>query len=124
MRKIFIVAVYVLNGLAVFSQEKFLNGFIVKAEGDTLRGQVAYRKWDRNPVRITFRKSETSAPEIYYPLQVRSFSVADEYYEGAVVDVDISPYKIGELDQKSEPDFVKDTVFLQVLVREQRICFT
>jgi hypothetical protein len=52
----------------------------------------------------------------YSPMAIRSFSVAGEYYESGVVDVEISPITIESLSSQSAPEYVKDTVFMQALV--------
>ncbi len=100
--------------------QRYQPGFIVETNRDTVKGFIEYKRWDRSPVEIFFKKSLEASEEVYDPLEIKSFSVANETYESAVVDVDVSPHKIGELSYVSTPDFVKDTVFLLVLVRGEK----
>lgn len=100
-----------------FAQQNFQPGFIVKQKGDTIRGFIDYRRWDRNPDRISFRESSTSEPEEYPAWNLKSFFVADEFYEGAIVEVDMSPQRADQLTENPLPVYAKDTIFLLVLVR-------
>ena len=100
--------------LQLVAQSNYQAGFVVTNNGDTLDGSIDYKRWDRSPGRISFKTSSES--KVYAPLDIKSFMVANETYVSAIVDVDISPFKIGELDDVSQPIFSKDTVFLQSLI--------
>lgn len=98
--------------------KNYLPGYIVKINGDTLRGSIRYRRWDKNPRSIVF--SWEGRQVDYHPGAIRAFFVADEHYESGVVDVDTSPVQLRDLTENREPVFVRDTVFLQSLFRGQK----
>jgi len=100
------------------AQSNYQTGFVVTNNGDTLDGSIDYKRWDRSPGRISFKTSSES--KVYAPLDVKSFMVANETYVSAIVDIDTSPFKIGELDGVSQPIFSKDTVFLQSLIEGEK----
>jgi hypothetical protein len=86
-----------------------------------LKGFIDYRRWDRSPGKIRFKNTVQTSE--YLPLQIKAFSVAGENYISAAVDVDNSPYKLGFLDTSPMPNFVRDTVFLQVLIQGTKSLF-
>lgn len=121
MRKFYLcVAGILLGSSACLAQKNYLPGFIIKSPGDTLKGFIEYKRWDRSPLKIFFKKLLEEKPTEYTPIQIKSFGVANENYESAIVDVDASPHKIAELSQTSTPEFIRDTVFLQILVQGEK----
>jgi hypothetical protein len=106
--------VWSLNGLA---QENYQSGFVVSNNNDTTRGFIDYSAWDRNPETLEFKTSENSNPQQYSPQDIKSFSVVGEHYQSAIVDVDVTPHKLDALERNLTPRYVRDTVFLQVIVR-------
>ena len=100
------------------AQSNYQQGFVVENNGDTVKGSIDYKRWDRSPTKITFKSVAQS--KVYAPLDIKSFKVADEIYISAVVDVDRSPYKITELDNSPYPIYEKDTVFLQSLIQGEK----
>lgn len=102
------------------AQVNFQPGYVVQLNGDTIRGSIEYERWDRNPRKITFKPTSGSNSVTYYPSQVRSFSVSDEIYEGGIVEVDTSPFRLRDLDQSPFPSYVKDSVFLLSLIQAEK----
>lgn len=98
------------------AQGDYQAGYVVNPKGDTVQGVIEFKRWDRNPQKINFKSSAGSTPVEYHPFKIRSFAVAGEIYESGIVDVDLSPYKLRDLDQSPLPSYVKDTVFLQSLI--------
>lgn len=107
----------------LLAQHGYVQGYIVNHAGDTLRGKIDYGGWDKNPLTVTLRGDGSSVPAVYHPIDIRSFYVAQEFYESAILDVDTSAYKIAELNESSSPAYKKDTIFLQVLVRGEKSLF-
>ena len=95
--------------LQLVAQNNYQPGFVVENNGDTVKGSIDYKRWDRSPTKISF-KSVTQS-KVYSPLDITSFKVANEIYISAIVDVDRSPHKIAEADNSPNPIYEKDTVF-------------
>jgi hypothetical protein len=110
----------VLSFFGAFSQKEYQSGYVVMTAGDTVRCLIAYKRNDENPSVITVKKSEGDAENQYDVSTITAFSVAGETYERAIVDVDISPYKIDRLDSSPIPTLKRDTVFLLILVRGEK----
>ena len=104
--------------LQLVAQNNYQPGFVVENNGDTVKGSIDYKRWDRSPTKIAF-KSVTQS-KVYAPLDIKSFQVANENYVSAIVDVDRSPHKIAEVDNSPNPIFEKDTVFLQSLIHGEK----
>jgi hypothetical protein len=101
-------------------QENFLPGFLVSLKGDTIKGLVDYRNWDRNPEKISFKETAAGITSEYYPLQIKSFVVLDESYESAVVQTETSSDDTKFLSHDKNLEIVSDTTFLQVIVRGKK----
>jgi hypothetical protein len=112
----------VFVSITAFSQNDYMPGHIVNLSGDTLRGQIHNGKGQQNPLSIKFKK-DTDPEIIYYPKNIKAFKVSEDSYISAVVDVDTSPIKISELTSSPNPIYLKDTVFLKVLVRGDKNLF-
>ncbi len=111
---LFAAFIHEING------QSFQAAYIVQANGDTVKGFIEYKHWDRSPLETSFKKSLEGAAIRYKPLQISAFSVANENYEGVIVDIDVSPHRLAELSYSPSPDLVKDTVFLQILVQGEK----
>jgi len=96
-------------------QQNFKDGYVVNLNNDTVKGQINYRNWDKNPTRVEFRKDAAAKAVYYKPIEINAFNVAEENYISAIVSVEKSPYKTNELSNSADFEFVKDTVFLEVL---------
>lgn len=101
--------------------QNFQPGFIIDLKGDTIKGQIDYKRWDRNPKSITFRQEVQTST--FHPNEIQSFSVESENYQSAIVDVDVSPYKPNDLTQSPEPEYKRDTVFLQSVFQGKKNLF-
>ncbi|HEX8039103.1 MAG TPA: hypothetical protein VF490_08115 [Chryseosolibacter sp.] len=69
---------------------------------------------------------ENGAKEIvsYGPAQLRSFSVAGEFYESATVDVDTSEFRVEKLSYDPAPQYKRSLVFLQsFFLGEKRLLY-
>lgn len=102
--------------LPSFGQENYQPGYIVSLAGDTIYGQVDYRNWELNPDKIYFQDESDKVKRSYTPLDVRAFSVQDEFYIRAIVQAEKSPYKTNTLNDVAEVTLSIDTIFLQTLV--------
>src|SRR5688572_12361665 len=104
--------------IQLVAQGNYQPGFVVENNGDTVKGSIDYKRWDRSPTKITFKSVTQSI--VYSPLDIKSFTVTNEVYISAIVDVDRSPFKITELDNSPNPSYEKDTVFLQSLIQGEK----
>jgi len=105
----------VLAFFGVSGQRNFKPAYVVNNSGDTVKGSIDYRHWDKNPERISFKGSNGNTEE-YLPLTIKGFFVEGNHYESAIVDVEQSPTQLRDLDHSHALILKKDTVFLQKLI--------
>ena len=103
--------------LCAYGQENFLPGYIIDLKGDTTKGFIDYRNWDKNPKDVVFRNDTDGIKSTYKPLDIREFRVLDELYESAIVEIETSPVLTAKLKPDPELYFAIDTTFLQTVIR-------
>ncbi len=115
MLKNIVSLVLLLFSLFTFSQQNYLPGYVINTNGDTLKGFIDYRNWDRNPSEINFKSELENGNRAFTPLDIIEFGVHDEIYIGRIIDIETSP----EMPKREKPDselhLRLDTVFLQAL---------
>src|SRR5215469_3789841 len=99
---------------SLYAQKNLLDGYIVKKNGDSLRGLIDYRDWGINPQYIDFlvKNSEKSIP--FSADDLRAFGVNGDRYES--YHLHISPYVLHPENLTSQLDIptpYDTTVFLQ-----------
>jgi hypothetical protein len=99
-----------------YGQAKFLPGYIIKPNGDTLYGLIDYRNWSVNPEKISFKKQPKDDKSVCTSDDIIGFGVAGEIYIKAIVGIDESKTNTNDLEYTAEVNPVYDTVFLQTLV--------
>lgn len=97
MRLVCIVLLLALPA-AVIAQSNYHQGYVLKNNGDTLKGYVDYREWERSPKSIEFKLSKTDKdPMEFTPQSIREFRITGmEYY--------ISYTGIVSMDKTEFPD--------------------
>ena len=58
---------------------------------------------------------------IYSPSQIAAFSVGNEFYESATVEIEVSPEKANEYSFESDFKIENQTAFLQCLVKGEKV---
>jgi hypothetical protein len=75
MRLLF-TALLTTVAISLFAQSNYQPGYIVKNNGDTLKGYIDYREWDRTPKTIQFKviKADKNVSD-WDPQSIRSFGI-------------------------------------------------
>lgn len=107
----------------IFAQNNFQPGYVVTEAGDTLRGKIDYRNWEKNPKTISFLDVESSISREYSPADLTSFAVVDEIYVSALVESEVSSSNTSQLDNTARLQTVQERVFLQTLVQGEKSLF-
>ena len=115
MKLFFGLLIIVLPSLT-FAQSNYQKGYILKNNGDTVKGFINYHEWDKCPLSIDFKTDKKDNKVLQFnPRSVRSFSidgmVTYDTYEGI-----ISMNKTNSLEFRVLDTTIKrDTIFLQQL---------
>ncbi len=120
--KFFYLTLFILVLSESASGQKTRNeGYIITNVGDTIRGLFSAARWNTSPDHVGFESK--GVKKKYKPLDIKSFYVANEFYESAIVNVDHSVANTQNLDYSSTPQFKQDTLFLRVLFRGSKILY-
>ncbi|HLO60297.1 MAG TPA: hypothetical protein VK179_16215 [Bacteroidales bacterium] len=119
---LFIVYWLVVAFQSLYSQENFIEGYIVSTKNDTLYGKIDYREWLQNPERIDFLNSNSKITA-YSPYDILGFNVSGESYKSATVKTEQSPVNTQELNFSPELILKTKTVFLLNLVDGEKQLF-
>jgi hypothetical protein len=115
-----LIVALLMAGSNVVGQVNFQPGYVVSLQGDTLKGYIDYRNWERNPKLISFSETPEGSRQEFHALGIRSFFVSGDLYEGAIVKVETSSTITDGLTYKFEPELRTDTVFVRTLVRGEK----
>jgi len=81
MRMIFLLFATVAGlQITAFSQSKFIRGYIVTHEKDTLKGEICDDIYLRNASIITFRNDEAGAAQNFKPTEIHSCYLSKGYF--------------------------------------------
>ncbi|KUG08049.1 outer membrane beta-barrel protein [Solirubrum puertoriconensis] len=98
------------------AQSDYHPGYIVTQQGDTVRGQIDFQDWRKNPESVTFRSSEGANATNYAPAQIRAFGTSGNVFTSAYVQVETSPRALSSLTTAPEFLLRQDTVFVRTLI--------
>ncbi|MEL7160923.1 MAG: hypothetical protein AAFN92_09195 [Bacteroidota bacterium] len=107
------------------SQSAFLPGYYVDGAGVRHSVELRLNPNQDNPTLLTVRDSQTGTKRELSRDAVTTFGLADGSlrYERFVVDIDRSSTQASDVSTSVKPVFVKDTVFLRVLVTGPAILY-
>jgi hypothetical protein len=99
----------------IFGQSNYHAGYILKAGGDTIKGFINYREWERSPKKIDFKPSMDNAKATAYaPEAIKGFGVYGfERYVSYIGVVTMSSNDISSLSSDIDTSKKIDTLFLK-----------
>src|SRR6185437_5859689 len=103
--------------LSSFAQSNFKPGYVITLKGDTLRGFIDYKEWDKNPVKISFKNnSGDNRTEIFTTENARQFVVSGaECFKRFTVHVSQDQVELASVKQGADTSFITAKVFLRLL---------
>jgi hypothetical protein len=127
MKRIIIRLGIVLIGFILsqksFSQENYLQGYIIKDKSDSIWGFIDYRNWAKNPQIISFKEQIEYQPTSYTPTDLIEFGVKDEIYVSGIVNIETSPIGSNELKEDPALQLESDSAFLQTLFKGNKCLY-
>ncbi|HEY9002177.1 MAG TPA: hypothetical protein VIM89_12550 [Mucilaginibacter sp.] len=96
--KSYLTALFIIIPFILFAQSNYHPGFVVKNNGDTVKGYIDYREWDRTPKSIHFKTNENGNETLEFdPQTIKTFEITGlEHY--------ISYSGLISMDKTSFPD--------------------
>jgi hypothetical protein len=113
--KLYLTALLALLTGALFAQTNYHPGYVVKNNGDTLKGFINYREWDQCPKSIDFKGDKEDRQTLKFdPHMIKSFQIngMETYvtYKG-IISMDRT--KFPDLPQGLDTTKKQDTIFLK-----------
>ncbi|RYY11773.1 MAG: hypothetical protein EOO04_34655, partial [Chitinophagaceae bacterium] len=108
----------ILTSAFAYAQPSYREGFVVDNSGDTSKGWIDYRQWERNPKTISFKKDLSLTTSTQFTIDdLTYFSInGSDRYTRAIVKKDIRPVDLHLVSESDVDSTVTDTVFLRILV--------
>ena len=120
VRNCTLMMLLILVHQTTFCQENFVRGFVVSLQGDTLKGFINYKDWEKNPDAITFKNLNLEVRKRIKPSDIQAFSVGEVQYKSAIVQIEMSDINLNELTKNMELVFKTDTVFLETVIEGKK----
>ncbi|MGW9686270.1 hypothetical protein [Flagellimonas sp. 2504JD1-5] len=99
------------------SQIEFEKGYIVNNSGERIECYIKNAGWSYAPKKIAYKLTKDSEKNIGTIESIKEFSVPGEFkYSRQKVAIDRSSNSIIHLSYDKNPEFVEETLFLEVLV--------
>lgn len=104
-----------------FAQSNFKPGYVVTLKGDTLRGEIDYKEWIKNPKSIYF-KNDAGQVTDYTPANTSAFSIKGiDYYERFIMPISMDETEFSRLHIGPDSTKVIDTVFLRIITKGKNL---
>jgi hypothetical protein len=116
MKNLVLIVSLALTCNVVLSQKNYQPGSVVTLNGEKIAGEIDYKNWKKTPEKILFRKDGSSAAVSYGVNDISSFSVSDDEYKRAIVEIVEREDELNKLRIGDSFPARTDTVFLLALV--------
>jgi len=116
MKKLLIFLVILLP-FSVFAQSNYYAGYVIKSNGDTLKGYIDYHEWAVSPRSINFKINKADRNiQLFDPLTVTGFQINGlETYISYIGDISMNRTNISDLPNDLDTSKIRDTTFLRQL---------
>ena len=106
-----------------FAQKNYIPGYVIKNNSDTLFGFVDYRNWEANPKQIKFKPNIVDNPISFTPTDITEFKVEGDKYVSGIINTEVSPIQIADLNNNPQINLKVDTTFLQTIISGNKSLF-
>jgi hypothetical protein len=110
---------------AIFAQSNYHDGYVIKNNGDTLKGYIDYREWAQCPKSIDFKINKEDKKAIQFnPEVIRKFEIngLETYYSYlGMVSMNGTGIGIGNIPSGLDTSKRQATIFLKQLVTGQHL---
>ena len=97
----------------IFSQKNMVLGYIIKQNGDSIKGKIDDGFWSKNPAKINFSTNDTDIKTYDAVKELQGFGINEKsVYVRKKIAIDITPYENSSLLETSERIIVSDTTLM------------
>lgn len=113
--KFFYLLVFIALPSIVFAQSNYHEGYVLKNNGDTVKGFINYREWERSPKKIDFKLNINSGKATAYDaVAIKGFGIYGmERYISFIGTVTMAPNDFPNLSTGVDTSKQVDTLFLR-----------
>lgn len=121
--KLFYTLSLIAMPLAIFAQTNYHEGYVIKTNGDTLKGFIDYHQWDQNPRSIDFKVNKGDRHALNFnPQTARGFQVMNaETYVAYIGSISMDKNRFPNLPLALDTSRRPDTIFLKQLVKGKNL---
>jgi hypothetical protein len=117
MKGIFYIFLFFAICFNSYSQIEYEKGYYIDNNGQKTDGLIKNKEWKNNPDNFKFKVNEDSEASNKTIVTCEEFGVSTIKYKRFIVNIDMSnPKKSSNLSESRNPEFIKDTLYLKVLV--------
>ncbi len=119
--------IIVININICFSKDKFIPGYILTVNGDTLKGEILDRGAIINAQIVVFRENENGKEQYLTPIDISAYFISNgNYYESRIFDfyqqipvktLQLNANTSKESKTRSAYKIIRDTAFLRIVVK-------
>ncbi|MEO6851703.1 MAG: hypothetical protein ABI203_05975 [Mucilaginibacter sp.] len=113
--KRFYTALLVILPSIIFAQSNYHAGYVLKNSGDTLKGFIDYREWERTPLSIDFKINKDDKQKLEFnPATIKGFQITGlETYVAYIGMISMNPTSISDAPEELDTTQKLDTIFLR-----------
>lgn len=117
MKNFYVVFAFLFIQSVAFCQIDFQQGYYINNDQQRVSGLIKNEDWNNNPTEFDFKKTENAEKQTQLINDVTEFGVDDvSKYLRETVSIDRSSDKLANLTRNRNPKFLKEELFLKVLV--------
>ena len=115
--KLYLITLFIVIPFTLFAQSNYHAGYVLKNDGDTLKGFINYREWRQNPKSIDFKVNKTDKQVLQFnPQSIKEFQITGlETYVAYIGEISMNQTNFSNLPEKLDTTLKSDTIFLQRL---------
>ena len=113
--KYFYTLLFIALPCIILAQSNYHEGYVIKNDGDTLKGFIDYHEWEQNPKTINFKISKDERHTLNFdPRTIKEFNITGfETYVAYQGIISIDKNKFPDLPMGLDTSKKQDSIFLQ-----------
>jgi len=112
--KYFYTLLFIALPCIILAQSNYHTGYVIKTNGDTLKGFIDYHQWDQNPRSINFKSAaDDRNVSNFNPKEVKEFQVSGQTYVSYQGAISMDKNKFPDLPMGLDTGKKQDTIFLE-----------
>ncbi len=118
-----LLTIAVAFSFTAVAQSNYQNGYVIKLNGDTVKGFINYKEWGNSPRSIDFKTTETQTkPDRFTPGMLQGFEVINkEKYVAYTGKLSADKNTFPDLPSQLDTTTIQDTVFLHLIYNGSKV---